>query len=137
MRIVASLQSKRGSSRGLVHYIARSKIVDSREPTTGRELFNEFSNNLSVESSNNSLKIGLSKQRVSNDSLHHLVISRRDMDFRKLGNGEESRKAALRDITRTGMDALKARCILIRRILTFTTNPCKLLLSVRPRAICS
>jgi len=108
LRIIVSLQSKRGSSRGLVHYIARSKIEDSKEPKSGRELFNEFSNDLSVESSNNSLKIGLSKQRVSNDSLHHLVISIRDTDYRKMGKGEESRKAALMDITRTGMDALKA-----------------------------
>lgn len=107
MRIIVSLQSKRGSSRGLVHYIARSKIESSREPKTGRELFNEFSNDLTVESANNSLKIGLSKQRVSNDSLHHLVISFREADYRKLGNKEESRKAALRDITRTAMAELK------------------------------
>lgn len=108
MRIIASLQAKRGSSRGLVHYVARSKIDPSRESPVGRELFNEFSNDLSVESSNNSLKIGLSKQRVSNDNLHHLVISFREADYRKLGNKEETCKAALRDITRTGMDALKA-----------------------------
>lgn len=108
MRIVASLQSKRGSSRGLVHYIARSKIERSREPVAGRELFNEFSNDLSVESSNNSLKIGLSKERVRNDNLHHLVISFRDADYRALGTDKETRQAALRDITRAGMDALKA-----------------------------
>ncbi|MGB4989015.1 MAG: relaxase MobL [Pyrinomonadaceae bacterium] len=101
------MQSKRGSSRGLVHYIARSKIESLKEPKSGRELFNEFSNDLSVESSNNSLKIGLSKQRVSNDSLHHLVISFREADYRKLGGGEEKRKAALRDITRTAMAELK------------------------------
>lgn len=108
MRIIASLQAKRGSSRGLVHYIARSKIEPTREPVAGRELFNEFSNDLSVESSNNSLKIGLSKERVRNDNLHHLVISFRDADYRALGTDKETRQAALRDITRAGIDALKA-----------------------------
>lgn len=128
MRIVASLQSKRCSSRGLVHYIARSKIDSSREPVTGRELFNEFSNDLSVESSNNSLKIGLSKERVRNDNLHHLVISFRDADYRALGTDTETRQAALRDMARTGMDALKAhlnaeKLFWVGAVHLNTTNP--------------
>lgn len=103
MRIVASAQAKRGSSRGLVHYIAHSKLDAQREPENGRELFNAFADQLSVENANNSLKIGIAKGRPSNDELHHLVLSFRTDDYRGLGANEKQRQHALKDVTRAAM----------------------------------
>ena len=75
MRIIASVQSKRGSSRGLVHYLAHSKIDPDKEPEKGRELFNAFTDQLDVRNANNFLKSNCGKGRPSNDELHHLVLS--------------------------------------------------------------
>lgn len=107
MRIVASVQAKRGSSRGLVHYIAHSKLDAEREPETGRELFNAFADVLSVESANNSLKIGIAKGRPSNDELHHLVLSFRTDDYRALGANEKQSRRAVKDISRAAMKRLE------------------------------
>jgi hypothetical protein len=74
MRVIASVQAKRGSSRGLIHYIAHSKIDTEREPEKGRKLFNDFADDLSVQSANNSIKADIVRGRPSNDELHHLVI---------------------------------------------------------------
>ena len=108
MRIVASVQAKRGSSRGLVHYIARSKVGVEREPEKGRELFNGFADDLSVESANNSLKVGIAKARPSNDELHHLVLSFRPGDYQALGRTQNARRRALKDVTRAAMKRLEA-----------------------------
>ncbi len=107
MRIVASVQAKRGSSRGLVHYIARSKLDIGREPEKGRELFNGFTDDLSVESANNSLKEGIAKARPSKDELHHLVLSFRPSDFQALGRDEKTRRRDLKDVTRAAMTRLE------------------------------
>jgi len=107
VRIVVSIQSKRGSSHGLVNYIANSKIDPSTERSNGRDLFNDFSSNLSLESANNSLKVALSKTRVGNDQLHHLVISFRESDYRKLAGSEKELQAAIKSITRASIDGLK------------------------------
>jgi len=107
MRIVASVQSKRGSSRGLVHYIAHSKLDTERERGEGRELFNAFADSLSVKSANNSIKAGISRGRPSNDELHHLVLSFRMDDYRKLGKNESRRRHALKDVTRAAMKRLE------------------------------
>lgn len=107
MRIVASVQAKRGSSRGLVHYIAHSKLDVEREPETGRELFNAFADGLSVGSANNSLKIGIAKGRPSNEELHHLVLSFRTDDYRALGANEKQRQRALKDVSRAAMERLE------------------------------
>jgi hypothetical protein len=107
MRIVASVQAKRGSSRGLVHYIAHSKLDAEREPENGRELFNAFADSLSVTSANNSMRIGIAKGRPSNDELHHLVLSFRPDDYRKMGNGEKQRGHVLKEVTREAMKRLE------------------------------
>ncbi len=107
MRVVACVQAKRGSSRGLVHYIAHSKLDIEREPQESRELFNAFANNLSVKSANNSMRAGIAKGRPSNEELHHLVLSFRSDDYRKLGANEARRRQALKDITRAAMKSLE------------------------------
>ncbi len=107
MRIIASVQAKRGSSRGLVHYIAHSKLDIEREPEKGRELFNAFADNLSVKSANNSLKMGIGRARPSNDELHHLVLSFRPEDHRAFGRNEKERLLALKEVTRAAMSRLE------------------------------
>ncbi|MGH9945832.1 MAG: relaxase MobL [Pyrinomonadaceae bacterium] len=107
MRIVASVQAKRGSSRGLVHYVAHSKLDVEREPEDGREIFNAFADDLSVTSANNSIKVGIAKGRPSNDELHHLVLSFRSEDYRSLGANEKQRSRALKEVTRTAMQRLE------------------------------
>ncbi|MBE7516022.1 MAG: hypothetical protein HS105_05365 [Chloracidobacterium sp.] len=102
-----SIQSKRGSAHGLVNYIANSKIDPSKERPNGRELFNDFSSNLSLESANNSLKVALSKTRVGNDQLHHLVISFKESDYKQLARSEKERQTALKSITRASVDGLR------------------------------
>lgn len=107
MRVVANVQAKRGSSRGLVHYIAHSKLDTEREPQNSRELFNEFTDSLSVKSANNSMRVGIVKGRPENDELHHLVLSFRSDDYRKLGADEDRRRQALKEITRAAMRRLE------------------------------
>lgn len=107
MRVIASVQSKRGSSRGLIHYIAHSKIDTEREPEKGRELFNAFADDLSVKSANNSIKADIVRGRPSNDELHHLVLSFRPDDYRVLGRTEKQRRAALKETTRASMKELE------------------------------
>lgn len=107
MRLVASVQAKRGSSRGLVHYIAHSKLDTEREPEKTRELFNAFADSLSVESANNSMKVGVARGRPSNDELHHLVLSFRPDDYRALGANERQRRRAVKDTTRSAMKLLE------------------------------
>lgn len=107
MRVVASVQAKRGSSRGLVHYIAHSKLDPDREPQNSRELFNAFTDNLSVKSANNSMRIGIAKGRPSNDELHHLVLSVRGDDYEKLGADEARRRRSLKEITRAAVKRLE------------------------------
>lgn len=107
MKVVASVQAKRGSSRGLVHYIAHSKLDAEREPQNSREVFNAFSDNLSAKSANNSMIVGVAKSVPSNDELHHLVLSFREEDYRKLGAGEAQRQKALKDITRAAIKGLE------------------------------
>lgn len=107
MRTVASVQPKRGSSRGLVHYIAHSKLDVEREPDKGREIFNAFADELSVKSANNSIKVGMAKGRPSNDELHHLVLSFRPDDYRKLGSDDKQRRRGLKEVTRAAMHRLE------------------------------
>ncbi|HEV8591874.1 MAG TPA: relaxase MobL, partial [Pyrinomonadaceae bacterium] len=105
--MIASVQSKRGSSRGLIHYIAHSKIDTEKEPEKGRELFNAFADDLSVQSANNSIKADIVRGRPSNDELHHLVLSFRPDDYGALGSTEKQRRAALKETTRSAMKRLE------------------------------
>ena len=107
MRIIASVQSKRGSSRGLVHYLAHSKIDPDKEPEKGRELFNAFTDKLNVQNANNFLKSNCGKGRPTNDELHHLVLSFKPVDFQGLGSTDEVRKRRLKAITRFAMSQLE------------------------------
>ena len=107
MRVIASVQSKRGSSRGLIHYLAHSKIDRNAEPEKGRELFNEFTEHLTVRSANNFLKSDCGKGRPSNNELHHLVLSFRREDFQQLGSTDKERQLQLKIVTRFAIGQLE------------------------------
>lgn len=108
MRIVVSVQAKRASSRGLVHYVAHSKIDSARE-TERREIFNSYADRLSVEKANLFLKSGAfgGAGRPSNEDLHHLVISLRAEDYDRLGADEKEKQESLKKITREMMRQLE------------------------------
>ena len=107
MRIIASVQSKRGSSGGLLHYLAHSKIDADKEPEKGRELFNAFTDQLDVRNANNFLKSNCGKGRPTNEELHHLVLSFRREDFHDLGSTDELRKRRLKAVTRFAISQLE------------------------------
>ncbi len=109
MRVIASVQSKRGSSRGLIHYLAHSKIEPNSESVSGRELFNEFTEHLTVRSANNFLKSDCGKGRPSNADLHHLVLSFRQADFLQIGSTDEERKRRIKIVTRHAIGKLEDR----------------------------
>lgn len=106
MKVVASIQAKKSSSRGLVHYIAHSKIDDSKE-ANGREIFNQYSDDLTVEKANNLLKKEVSVKRPANEELHHLVISIRAEGFERLGSDEKERQQSLKEITRQAIKRME------------------------------
>lgn len=102
MKVIASVQAKKSSSRGLVHYIAHSKIDAAREQEM-REIFNEYSDKTTVEKANDLLKNGIEHKRPDNDELHHLVLSFKPEDFDRLGKDEKERQKSIKEITRHAM----------------------------------
>lgn len=102
MKVIASVQAKNSSSRGLVHYIAHSKIDATREQEM-REIFNEYSDKTTVEKANDLLKNGIKHKRPANDELHHLVLSFKPEDFDRLGKDEKERQKSIKEITRHAM----------------------------------
>jgi len=102
MKVIASVQAKRSSSRGLVHYIAHSKL-DAAKEQSGREIFNEYSDRTTVEKANDLLKKNASVKRPTNDELHHLVLSFKTEDYERLGKDEKERQKSLKEITRRAM----------------------------------
>ena len=99
MKVIVSVQAKRASSRGLVHYIAHSK-TDAQREANGREIFSEYADRCAVEKANDFLKNGTGRARPANEELHHLVISLRAEDYDRLGADEKERQQSLKEITR-------------------------------------
>jgi hypothetical protein len=99
MKVIVSVQAKRASSRGLVHYIAHSKLDAARE-SAGREIFNGQSDEITVEKANSLLNNETARCRPSNEELHHLVISLKSEDFERLGADEKERVSSVKEITR-------------------------------------
>lgn len=107
MRVIVCVPPQSSSTRGLVHYIAHSKIDPTREQTGSRNLFDDRSDLVNVEQANFSLKLGVSTNRPKNEDLFHVVISFRPEDFQKLGADEKERRRSLREITRESMRNLE------------------------------
>lgn len=106
MRVVVSVQAKAASSRGLVHYVAHSKVDSTREANE-REIFNSYADQVAVEKANDFLKSGASNKRPANDELHHLVISLKAEDYDQLGADEKEKQESLKKITRAAMKELE------------------------------
>lgn len=102
MKVIFSVQAKRSSSRGLVHYIAHSKI-DAAKERDGREIFNEHSDKTTVEKATDLLKSGVGAKRPTNDELLHLVISFKPENYERSGEDEKERQKSLKEITRHAM----------------------------------
>lgn len=106
MRVIVSVQAKAVSSRGLVHYVAHSKVDETREGKS-REIFNLYADAIGVENANDFLKSGISNKRPPNDELHHLVISLKAEDYDRLGSDEKEKQESLKKITRSAMKRLE------------------------------
>lgn len=107
MKTIISVQAKTGSSRGLVHYIAHSKIDSGKEPADCRELFNQYADDITVEKANEFLKNGSSAKRPANEELLHLVVSLRLEDYDKLGADEKEKQKSLKDAVRCAIKKLE------------------------------
>ena len=62
-----------GSSRGLIHYLAHSKLDREKEGIERREFFNESENDLDVRAANRHLSLNDAKPKP--EELLHIVIA--------------------------------------------------------------
>lgn len=98
MIISIKSSAKGGSSRGLVHYLAHSKLDQTKEETEKREFFNETENDLDVRLANQKLSISGGKPRV--EELLHIVIAPSKEEIERVGDDLKTRKASLKTIVR-------------------------------------
>lgn len=94
-----------GSSRGLVHYLAHSKLDPAKEEVERRTLFNENENDLDVRSANQKLSKSGGKPKA--EELLHIVIAPSKDEIESVGDDLKTRKAALENIVRETVAALK------------------------------
>jgi len=87
-----------GSSRGLVHYLAHSKLDRAKEEVEKREFFNESENDLDVRLANRHLS--LTDEKPKAEELLHIVLSPSKEEIAKIGDDLKARKAALKAIVR-------------------------------------
>ena len=87
-----------GSSRGLVHYLAHSKLDRAKEEVEKREFFNESENDLDVRSANRHLS--LSGEKPKTEELLHIVVAPSKEEIESVGDNLKTKKAALKAIVR-------------------------------------
>lgn len=87
-----------GSSRGLVHYLAHSKLDRAKEEVEKREFFNESENDLDVRQANRHLSLTDDKPKA--EELLHIVIAPSKEEIAQIGDDLKTRKAALKTIVR-------------------------------------
>ena len=87
-----------GSSRGLVHYLAHSKLDREKEGIERREFFSGNENDLDVRATNRHLSLDDSKPKP--EELLHIVIAPSEEEISKIGDDLESKKTALRSVVR-------------------------------------
>lgn len=99
--------SKRGSSHGLVDYIAHSKLDKEKEGVQRRELFTdeEFEQELDVRRSNRHLSA--TGFKPAHDELLHLVLAPAKDEFESIGLTEKERKQNFKTVVRATLAALK------------------------------
>lgn len=94
-----------GSSRGLVHYLAHSKLDREKEGIERREFFNEAENDLDVRAANRHLSQDNSKPKP--EELLHIVIAPSKEEMESVGDDLESKKTALRSVVRETVTRLE------------------------------
>lgn len=87
-----------GSSRGLVHYLAHSKLDREKEGIERREFFSDSENNLDVRGANRLLSLKDAKPKP--EELLHIVIAPSKEEIESLGEDRATRKDALKEIVR-------------------------------------
>ncbi len=94
-----------GSSRGLVHYLAHSKLDREKEAVERREFFSESEDDLDVSRANLHLSRESSKPKA--EELLHVVVAPSKDEIERLGDDLETRKNALRLVVRETVARLK------------------------------
>jgi hypothetical protein len=87
-----------GSSRGLIHYLAHSKLDREKEGVERREFFNEAEGNLDVRAANRHLS--MDESRPKPEELLHIVVAPSKEEIAKIGDDLKSKKTALRSVVR-------------------------------------
>lgn len=87
-----------GSSRGLVHYLAHSKLDREKQGARRREFFNESENDLDVRAANRHLS--LDESRPKPEELLHVVIAPSKEEIASVGDDLKSKKNALKSVVR-------------------------------------
>ena len=95
---IKSSKSGGGSSRGLIHYLAHSKLDREKEGIEKREFFSESENDLDVRSANRHLSIGNTKPKP--EELLHIVISPSKEEIQSVGDDLKTRKDSLKAVVR-------------------------------------
>ena len=113
-----------GSSRGLVHYLAHSKLDKAKEEVESREFFNESENDLGVRQANQNLsKTG---EKTKAEELLHIVIAPSKEEIESVGDDVKSKKLALKSIVRETIARLekevKAKHLKWIAVLHFNTD---------------
>lgn len=121
---IKSRASGSGSSRGLVHYLAHSKLDPLKEEAEKRALFNESENDLDVRQANR--KLSVSGMKPNPEELLHIVIAPGREEIAKIGDDVKSKKAALKSIVRETVAKLekevKAKHLKWIAVLHFNTD---------------
>ncbi len=87
-----------GSSRGLINYLAHSKLDKAQEEVEKREFFNESENDLDVKRANENLS--LTGAKPNPEELLHLVIAPGKEEIESVGDDLQARKEALKVLVR-------------------------------------
>ena len=96
--IISLKSSASGSSRGLVHYLAHSKLDREQEGIEQREFFSESENDLDVRGTNRHLSLKDTKPKP--EELLHIVIAPSKDEIESLGDDRAARKDALKAVVR-------------------------------------
>ena len=102
---IKSSKSGGGSSRGLIHYLAHSKLDREKEGIEKREFFSEFENDLDVRSANRHLS--LSNTRPKPEEFLHIVIAPSKEEIQSVGDNLKTRKNSLKAVVRETVERLE------------------------------
>lgn len=95
---IKSSASGGASSRGLVHYLAHSKLDTEKEGTRRREFFNHSEDDLDVRAANRHLSSGDARSKP--EELLHVVIAPSKEEIAEIGDDQRERKKSLQEIVR-------------------------------------